>query len=103
MPLAIELAATQLRLLPPAALLRRLDRRLALLTGGARDLPARQQSLRATLDWSFHLLSVRQRHVFAQLGVFVGTTTLAAIARVSATHPRPTTCLRISWPWPNTV
>ena len=79
LPLAIELAAAHLRLLTPAALLRRLDRRLALLTEGARDLPARQQTLRATLDWSFQLLNVRQQRVFARLGVFVRGATLEAI------------------------
>jgi predicted ATPase len=57
LPLAIELAAARVRLLPPQALLSRLDERFSLLTGGARDLPGRQQTLRNTLDWSFGLLS----------------------------------------------
>jgi predicted ATPase len=57
LPLAIELAAARVKLLPPDELLARLERRLPLLTGGARDLPARQQTLRATLDWSHDLLS----------------------------------------------
>ena len=88
LPLAIELAARRVRLLAPPALLRRLDRRLALLTGGARDLPARQQTLRATLDWSYHLLGVRERRVFARLGVFVGGATLEAIEVVCGTSER---------------
>jgi predicted ATPase/DNA-binding CsgD family transcriptional regulator len=88
LPLAIELAATRVRLLSPPALLRRLDRRLALLTGGSRDLPARQQTLRATLDWSYHLLGAHERRVFAQLGVFVGGATLEAIEVVCNTSER---------------
>lgn len=82
LPLAIELAASRLRLLPPPALLKRLDRRLALLTAGARDRPARQQTLRATLDWSYGLLGAHARRVFARLGVFVGGVTLDAIEMV---------------------
>ncbi len=88
LPLAIELAATRVRLLSPPALLGRLDRRLALLSDGPRDLPARQQTLRATLDWSYHLLGVRQRRVFARLGVFVGGATLEAIEVVCGTSAR---------------
>ena len=88
LPLAIELAATHLRLLTPAALLRRLDRRLALLTDGARDLPVRQQTLRATLDWSFQLLSARQQRVFARLGVFVRGATVEAIEVVCGLDER---------------
>jgi predicted ATPase/DNA-binding XRE family transcriptional regulator len=85
LPLAIKLAATRIRLLAPPALLRRLDRRLALLTDGPHDLPARQQTLRATLDWSYHLLGARQQRVFARLGVFVGGATLEAIEMVCGT------------------
>jgi predicted ATPase/DNA-binding CsgD family transcriptional regulator/transcriptional regulator with XRE-family HTH domain len=88
LPLAIELAATRVRLLSPPALLGRLDRRLALLSDGPRDLPARQQTLRATLDWSYHLLGVRQRRVFARLGVFVGGATQEAIEVVCGTSAR---------------
>jgi predicted ATPase len=72
LPLAIELAAARIRLLPPQALLARLSRRLHLLTGGARDLPARQQTLRGTIDWSYALLGPGERRLFARLAVFVG-------------------------------
>jgi predicted ATPase/class 3 adenylate cyclase len=76
LPLAIELAAARVKLFSPQALLARLDHRLQVLTGGARDLPARQQTIRATIDWSFNLLSVAEQQLFARLGVFVGGCTL---------------------------
>src|SRR5215211_4791483 len=72
LPLAIELAAPRIRSLPPEALLRRLDQRLKLLTGGAQDLDERQRTLRATIEWSYELLPTAERELFAQLGVFVG-------------------------------
>ncbi|MFL5921075.1 MAG: ATP-binding protein [Gaiellaceae bacterium] len=72
LPLAIELAAPRIRSLPPEALLRRLDQRLKLLTGGAQDLDERQRTLRATIEWSYELLPAAERELFAQLGVFVG-------------------------------
>ena len=72
LPLAIELAAPRVRSLPPAALLRRLDRRLKLLTGGAQDLDERQRTLRATIEWSYELLSEDEKALFRSLGVFVG-------------------------------
>src|SRR6266511_2107684 len=72
LPLAIELAAARVKLLPPQALLARLGQRLELLRGGARDRPERQQTLRATLDWSFDLLSEEERRLFARLSVFAG-------------------------------
>lgn len=77
-PLAIELAAARTRLLPPDALLARLDRRLEFLVGGPRDLPERQQALRRTIEWSHDLLDPSERRLFAVLGVFVGSFTLAA-------------------------
>ena len=72
LPLAIELAAARVKLLPPQALLARLGRRLELLRGGARDRPERQQTLRAALDWSFELLDEERRRLFARLSVFAG-------------------------------
>jgi predicted ATPase len=78
LPLAIELAAARVRLLPPRALLARLDDRMSLLTGGARDLPERQRTLRNTLDWSFALLSPAEQALFSRLAVFPGTFDLEA-------------------------
>src|SRR5690606_2391958 len=72
LPLAIELAAARIKMFTPEALLGRLNNRLAVLTGGARDLPARQQALRATLDWSYSLLSAQEQVLFARLGIFAG-------------------------------
>jgi predicted ATPase len=83
-PLAIELAAARTRLLSLDALLERLDHRLDFLAGGARDLPARQQALRATVEWSYDLLTDDERKVFACLGVFVGGFSLAAAQAVIA-------------------
>jgi predicted ATPase len=83
LPLAIELAAARVRMLPPQALLARIDDRLGLLTGGARDLPERQRTLRSTLDWSFGLLSPPEQALFACLGVFAGTFDLRAVAAIS--------------------
>ena len=87
LPLAIELAAARVRLLPPQALLARLDDRMGLLTGGARDLPERQRTLRNTLDWSFDLLSAGEQALFARLGVFAGTFDLPAAEAVGAAGP----------------
>jgi len=75
-PLAIELAAARIRTLSPGALLERLGRRLPLLTEGAWDLPARQQTLRATIDWSYELLSRAEQSLLAKLSSFVGGWTL---------------------------
>ena len=87
LPLAIELAAARVRLLPPQALLARLDDRMGLLTGGARDLPERQRTLRNTLNWSFDLLSGGEQALFARLGVFAGTFDLPAAEAVGAAGP----------------
>ncbi len=89
LPLAIELAAARVRLLPPQALLARLDDRMGLLTGGARDLPERQRTLRNTLDWSFDLLSAGEQALFARLGVFAGTFDLPAAEAVCAAAADP--------------
>lgn len=85
LPLAIELAAARVRTLPPAALLTRLAQALPLLTGGARDLPERHQTLRATLDWSHDLLHQGEQVVFRRLAVFAGGCTLEAAAAVYGT------------------
>jgi len=82
LPLAIELAAARIKMLPPKAMLNRLDRRLKLLTGGARDLPERQRTLRATIEWSHALLDEGERVLFARLAVFSGGRTLEAIEAI---------------------
>jgi predicted ATPase len=87
LPLAIELAAARVRLLSPQALAARLDERFSLLTGGARDLPERQQTLRNTLEWSFGLLTAGEQALFARLGVFAGSFSLPAAEAVGAGSP----------------
>jgi predicted ATPase/DNA-binding CsgD family transcriptional regulator len=82
LPLAIELAAARIKILPPAALLDHLERRLPILTGGARDLPSRQQTLRETIAWSYQLLEHTQQQLFRRLTVFVGGCTLSSVAAV---------------------
>jgi predicted ATPase/DNA-binding SARP family transcriptional activator len=82
LPLAIELAATRVGVLPPAALLERLNRPLKLLKGGAPDAPERHRTIRATIDWSFELLEPDDRLVFMRLAVFVGGCTLEAAESV---------------------
>ncbi|HAM25940.1 MAG TPA: hypothetical protein DCP11_04340, partial [Microbacteriaceae bacterium] len=84
-PLALELAAARIRILPPAALIERLDRGLALLSGGARDLPARQQTLRSTIEWSTQLLRDDENQLLEQLGVFAGGFPLEAAEEVCLT------------------
>jgi predicted ATPase/DNA-binding CsgD family transcriptional regulator len=78
LPLAIELAAARVHLLPPTTLLARLDNRLKLLVHGARDLPSRQQTMRATVDWSYDLLTIGEQKLFSRLAVFTGGWTLEA-------------------------
>ena len=85
LPLAIELAAARIKLLSPSAMLARLESRLNLLTGGARDLPTRQQTLRNTVDWSYGLLNGAEQTLFRRLSVFSGGCTLEAIEAVCDT------------------
>lgn len=84
LPLALELAAARCNVLAPPDLLARLDQRFQLLTRGPRTLPARQQTLRATIDWSYNLLTAAEQHLFAQLAVFVGGWTLEVAEAVCA-------------------
>ena len=84
LPLALELAAVRVKLLPLPALLGRLEHRLPLLTSGARDAPARQRTLRDTIAWSYDLLEESERRLFRRLGVFPGRWTLDAMERVCA-------------------
>ena len=91
LPLAIELAAARIRLYSPSALLPLLRSRLALLIGGPRDLPHRQQTLRAALDWSYALLSPGAQQVFARLAVLAGPFDAAAAAAVSGEPDRVAT------------
>jgi predicted ATPase len=84
LPLAIELAAARSRMFAPPALLARLDKRLELLTGGAHDLPARQRSLRDTIDWSYLLLTPAEQAFFRHLAVFVGGCTLEAAEAIAS-------------------
>ena len=83
LPLAIELAAARIKLFPSQALLTRLGQRLTLLTSGARDVPARQQTLRKTIQWSYDLLAAQEKHLFQRLSVFVDGCTWQAIEAIA--------------------
>jgi predicted ATPase/DNA-binding SARP family transcriptional activator len=87
LPLALELAAARVRILPPEEMLPRLAPRLKLLTGGARDLPARHRSIRAALDWSAQLLDAAETDLFARLSVFTGGWTVDAAEAVCGPGP----------------
>jgi predicted ATPase/class 3 adenylate cyclase len=78
LPLAVELAAARTKLLAPQRLLERLDSALPILTGGARDAPERQRTLRATIEWSYDLLDLGSQELFARISVFAGTFPLEA-------------------------
>jgi predicted ATPase/DNA-binding XRE family transcriptional regulator len=84
LPLAIELAAARIKLFSPQDLLHRLTQPLALLTGGAADMPLRQQTLRNTVDWSYSLLTLEEQALFARLSVFAGGCTVEAAEAVCA-------------------
>ena len=84
LPLALELAATRVNVLNLGGLLTRLNRRLPMLTGGARDMPARHQTLRATIEWSEDLLSTRERELFKRLAIFPASFDLMAAEEVCA-------------------
>ncbi len=82
LPLAVELAAARTKLLAPERLLDRLDSALPLLTGGARDAPERQRTLRATIEWSYDLLDVASKELFAKLSVFAGSFPIGAAEEI---------------------
>jgi predicted ATPase len=86
LPMAIELAAARIKLLPPSALLARLAGRLLSLSGGARDLPARQQTLRNAIDWSYGLLTPEEQRLFRRLAVFISGWTLESAEAVCDTR-----------------
>jgi predicted ATPase len=85
LPLAIELAAARIKLLSPSAMQSRLESSLQLLTGGAKDLPMRQQTLRGAIDWSYDLLSPAEQTLFRRISVFVGGCTLEGVEAVCNT------------------
>jgi len=85
LPLAIELAAARVKVLSPSSMLTRLASRLQLLTGGSRDLPQRQQTLRAAMDWSYDLLDAAEQKLFRRLSVFVGGCNLEGVEAVCDT------------------
>ncbi|MEA2572880.1 MAG: hypothetical protein QOH93_178 [Chloroflexia bacterium] len=89
LPLAIELAAARIKFLATPAILSRLDSRLKLLTSGSRDLPARQQTLRGAIDWSYDLLPEQERAFFRRLAVFQGGCTLEAAEAVACNPTLP--------------
>src|SRR5260370_18963814 len=88
LPLAIELGAARVKVLSPSSMRSRLTSRLQLLTGGARDMPQRQRTLRAAIDWSYDLLSAGEQKLLRRLSVFIGGCTLEGAEAVCDTKPR---------------
>jgi predicted ATPase len=86
LPLALELAAARVRALSPNQILERLDERFPLLTGGPRDVPHRQRTLKATIDWSYDLLTAAEQRLFCRISVFAGGCTLDAAEKVAGTR-----------------
>jgi len=89
LPLALELAAPRIRVLPPPAMLARLEHRLTFLTGGAIDLPTRQHTMRETIAWSYDLLTVNEQQLFRSLAIFDDGCSLPAIEEVCASTDGP--------------
>jgi predicted ATPase len=89
LPLAIELAAARIRMLSPEAMLGHLEQRLALLTHGPQDLPERQQTVRATIEWSYRLLDEPDRALLGRMSVFAGGASLDAVQAVCAPNSSP--------------
>ena len=87
LPLAIELAAARIKLLPPQALLQRLIHPLNVLTGGRQNAPERHQTLRNTIAWSYHLLNAVEQQLFRRISVFVGSCSLEAIEALYSSYP----------------
>lgn len=85
LPLAIELVAARIKILSPEAMLARLQSRLSLLTGGGRDLPERQQTLRRAIEWSYNLLDEQEQTLFGRVSVFSGSRSLEAIEAICNT------------------
>ena len=86
LPLAIELAAARIKILSPSQILERLDNRLKLLTGGARSLPTRQQTMRDAIAWSFDLLDENEKSLFCSLAVFAGGFTIETVEEICGGH-----------------
>ncbi len=89
LPLAIELAAARIKLFSPTPLLRQLTNRLSFLTSSTQDKPARQQTLRGAIDWSYHLLNAAEKQLFIHLAIFQGGFTVNAVTAILYNHPAP--------------